>query len=225
MTAMKKTPLSSAVPACTRRQVLSWGGKLSLFGLGACSAEFAQGGEALKIKGQVKVDGQRASSQQQIRPGQELSVSPGGSAAFAVGNDAFILKGRERGASLEIEGKGSAVDQLRLISGGLVASFGKGAERKIITTSATIGIRGTGCYVESQLNRSYICYCYGRFAFSSRDDDSVRENFEASYHDAGRFMLRWPRPRIVSAGGLGHDDNDLILAEGLVGRKPPFVKS
>jgi len=38
-------------------------------------------------------------------------------------------------------------------------------------------------------------------------------------------MLRWPRPRIVPAGGLGHDGDDLILAESLVGRKPPFVKT
>lgn len=211
--------------ACTRRDMLEIGGKLSLLGLSAGAFDRALAKEPLKIKGQVKVDGKRASAQQEIRPGQEVSVSPGGSAAFAVGQDAFILKGRERGASLEIEGKGSGVDQLRLISGGLVATFGKGPERKIVTTSATIGIRGTGCYVESQLNRSYICYCYGRFAFNSRDDDRVREDFEASYHDAGRFMLRWPRPRIVSAGGLGHDDDDLILAESLVGRKPPFVKT
>lgn len=200
-------------------------GRLTLFGLSVGGSDIVRAKEALTIKGQVKVDGKRANTEQQIRAGQTLSVSPGGSAAFAVGNDAFIVKGRERGASLEIDGKGTNVDQLRLISGGLVATFGKGPERKIVTGQATIGIRGTGCYVEAQSRRSYICYCYGSFAFSARDDDTVYENFEASYHDAGRFMLRWPRPRIVPAGGLGHDDEDLIFAESLVGRKPPFVKS
>ena len=217
--------LSFLARACTRRSALAKGTGLLLAGFGGNRAVLAQASEPLKIKGQVKVDGKRAEASQQVRAGQEVSVSPGGSAAFAVGNDAFIVKGQERGARLQIEGKGSTVDQLRLVSGGLVATFGKGPERKIVTTSATIGIRGTGCYVESQLHRSYICYCYGQFAFTSRDDQSVQEAFEASYHDAGRFMLRWPRPRIVPAGGLGHDDDDLILAESLVGRKPPFVKT
>ncbi|NCZ29832.1 MAG: hypothetical protein EBX70_09110 [Betaproteobacteria bacterium] len=101
---------------------------------GGASGLFAQTREPLKIKGQVKVDGKPIASQQQIRSGQSVTVSPGGSVAFAVGDDAFILKGQERGANLHIEGKASSVDQLRLVSGGLVAAFGKGAERKIVTT-------------------------------------------------------------------------------------------
>jgi ribosomal 50S subunit-recycling heat shock protein len=222
---MDQKYLSVMLSTCTRRSALLGGTGLLLAGFGGSRAALAQSSEPLKIKGQVKVDGKRAESTQQVKVGQEVTVSPGGSAAFAVGNDAFIVKGQERGARLQIEGKAQTVDRLRLVSGGLVATFGKGPERKIVTTSASIGIRGTGCYVESQMHRSYICYCYGRFAFTSRDDQSVQEDFEATYHDAGRFMLRWPRPRIIAAGGLGHDDDDLILAESLVGRKPPFVRA
>ncbi|MBU6382107.1 MAG: hypothetical protein EBZ03_06825 [Betaproteobacteria bacterium] len=218
-------PLTVCKPF-TRRSALSVGACFALVASGGgASGLFAQTREPLKIKGQVKVDGKPIASQQQIRSGQSVTVSPGGSVAFAVGDDAFILKGQERGANLHIEGKASSVDQLRLVSGGLVAAFGKGAERKIVTTSATLGIRGTGCYVESQRHRSYICYCYGSFAFVSRDDQSIQETFDATYHDAGRYLLRWPSPRIVPAGGLGHDDDDLILAESLVGRKPPFLKT
>ncbi|HAB47514.1 MAG TPA: hypothetical protein DCE31_04555 [Lautropia sp.] len=222
---MDEKYLRTLVSTCSRRSALLKGTGLLLAGLGGSRGAVAQSSEPLKIKGQVKVDGKRAESSQQVKVGQEVAVSPGGSAAFAVGNDAFIVKGQDRGARLQIEGKAGAVDQLRLVSRGLVATFGKGPERKIVTTSASIGIRGIGCYVESQMHRSYICYCYGRFAFTSRDDHAVQEDFEASYHDAGRFMLRWPRPRIIAAGGLGHDDDDLILAESLVGRKPPFIKA
>ncbi len=93
---MDKKYFNFMARACTRRSALATGTGLLLAGFGGNRAVLAQASEPLKIKGQVKVDGKRAEASQQVRAGQEVSVSPGGSAAFAVGNDAFIVKGQER---------------------------------------------------------------------------------------------------------------------------------
>ena len=86
--------LSLLAKQCTRRSALASGTGLLLAGLSGNRAALAETSGPLKIKGQVKVDGKRAEASQQVRAGQEVSVSPGGSAAFAVGNDAFIEIGR-----------------------------------------------------------------------------------------------------------------------------------
>ena len=93
---MDKKYFNFMARACTRRSALATGTGLLLAGFGGSRPVLAQQAtEPLKIKGQVKADGKRAEATQQVRAGQEVSVSPGGSAAFAVGNDGFIVKGQD----------------------------------------------------------------------------------------------------------------------------------
>ena len=113
---------------------------------------------------------------------------------------------------------------LRLITGGLLAVFGKSkTPRQLHTSTVTAGIRGTGIYMEAEASRTYFCTCYGAVEFSVAGSDE-KKLVMASHHKGG-----WIN-KTASNGShfgdpvmVGHNDDDLIGLESLVGRKPPFL--
>ena len=129
-------------------------------------------------------------------------------------------------SSLKLEGSNDVIGTLRLISGRLLSVFGK-TEHLIITRTATIGIRGTGIYVESDLEKSYVCTCYGVTELGANGDPDSREIIEAQHHDAPKYILAEgdSGKRIVPAPFINHTDSELALLEALVGRETPFVFS
>jgi hypothetical protein len=114
------------------------------------------------------------------------------------------------------------VDAVRLATGALLSVFGTGAKRVVTSTAAT-GIRGTGLYVESEPERSYVCTCYGDVLISAVDDANVSERVVSKHHDAPRYVLKaGAARRIQPAPFINHSDLELTLIESLVGRTPPF---
>ena len=122
-------------------------------------------------------------------------------------------------ASVEAPGNGAVADTLRLVTGALLSVFGRGAAKRVVTPTSTIGIRGTGLYVESQPERSYVCNCYGEILIAAADDANVTERITSRHHDAPRYVSKG---RITPAPFINHTDVELALIEALVGRTPPF---
>ena len=57
----------------------------------------------------------------------------------------------------------------------------------------------------------------------SRDDPASRERVRTRHHDKPRYVMAAGAPQmIMGAPVVNHTDAELILLEGLVGRKPPF---
>ena len=110
------------------------------------------------VQGDVRVNGAPASAGTLVRPGDTASTARGALATFVVGQDAYLMREDSR---LELAGVAQFVDLLRLTTGRLLGVFATGHERRILTPSATIGIRGTGGYIEAQRGRTYFCLCYG----------------------------------------------------------------
>lgn len=148
-------------------------------------------------------------------------TKPGGRVVFVVGQDAFILRG---GSELEIARAPGEfmVETLRLVTGKLLSVFGK-TRHQVRTPVATIGIRGTGLYVESEPDRSYVCTCYGETVIGAADDAAVSETVVSRHHDAARYVLADGSERLRAAPFVNHTDDELSLIEALVGRTPPFV--
>ena len=104
-----------------------------------------------------------------------------------------------------------------------VAQFGK----RVTSSTATIDIRGTGFYIESDPERTYFCTCYGTTEVQATNDPQSKETISASHHDRPLY--------IVADGGSGnnirnapfanHSDQELAQIETLVGRRTPFVFS
>ena len=99
--------------------------------------------------------------------------------------------------------------------------FATGGERKLVTPSAVIGIRGTGAYMESQRGRTYFCLCYGAADIASADG-KVKDSYSTTHHESPRYIYGDRREQaIIPASVSNHTDAELIMLEALVGRSPP----
>lgn len=176
----------------------------------------------LQVKGEVLVNGRPAKLGAALKPGDSVATAAGSSAVFVIGGDAFLM--RERSELLTAGGKALA-GSLRLVTGKLLSVFGRGS-RRIATTTATIGIRGTGIYIEAEAERSYVCTCYGVVDLQASNMPEARETVSTTHHDAPRYIYahgEMPIKMIEIAPVINHTDVELVMLEALVGRKPPFV--
>lgn len=170
--------------------------------------------------GPVTVNGQAASGTTRIAPGDRIETGAGAQLIFVVGADAFLLREKSR---VEITGANAVIGIARLATGALLSVFGRGTPKRVITPTSTIGIRGTGLYVEARADQSYVCTCYGETEIAAADDASVTERIASKHHDAPRYVLKaGAAKRIQPAPFINHTDLELTLIESLVGRTPPF---
>jgi len=110
---------------------------------------------------------------------------------------------------------------MQLVTGKLLSVFGSGRERRLVTATASIGIRGTGAYLEAEPARTYFCLCYGE-ADVAATMGGARESVNTSHHESPRYIYGDGRSRtIVPAYMSNHTDSELIMLESLVGRSPP----
>lgn len=208
-----------------RREVCKLLGALPLTGIAAVSANGAKpGGQGLyRVSGNVLVNGKPAKEGTLIRPGDTVVTGPGSEAVFVVGQDAYRQRGNSTVALLGDTIKGG----LRVLSGGLLSVFAKG-ERQIVTPSATIGIRGTGCYIEAEgyglKARTYFCLCYGSADLTPTAAPRESESYTTRHHDKPMYIHNdtGMAKMMVPAGVINHTDQELDLLEALVGRSTPF---
>lgn len=180
-------------------------------------------GDIRELEGEVKVNGKAISKRSAILPGDTVDTGAGARVAFVVGSDAYLLK---ENAHLVLDGgKGDTVARaLRLITGGLLAVFGKSATpRYLHTHTVTAGIRGTGIYMEAEASRTYFCTCYGAVEFDVAGSGE-KKLVMASHHKGGWINSKANNgTHFGDPVMVGHGDPDLFALEGLVGRKPPFA--
>jgi hypothetical protein len=170
------------------------------------------------IKGKVTVDGQPASVGQPIEPGQTVETDRGSQAIFVVGKDAYLQR---ENTSLDFEGS-RTVAVMRVVTGKILGVFGKG-RKEIHTPTATIGIRGTGCYIEAEDVRTYFCLCYGKAVLTPDADPRAETSLNTMHHERPLYVGTGQAAQVVaSAPVINHSDAELIMLEGLVGRKPAF---
>lgn len=175
------------------------------------------------LRGDVRVNGRPADRKSVIRPGDTVTTGSDGYVVFAVGQDAFMLRGR---SELRLEGGASSVlvDALRLVTGALGAVFARGRPLTIYAPTATAGIRGTGVYLEARSEGTYFCTCYGAVSLAAADDPQTRE-----FTLAGRHTARVVRPRGAGAQRFtpapfeGHTDAEMDALERAVGRRSPLI--
>lgn len=182
----------------------------------------AQYGRSIKsMRGVVRVNRRQAQSYTPIKAGDTVEVAPGGFVRFVVERDSYLLRG---GSRLRIESSGyGIISGLRLFTGALMGVFEKGGLRQVRTNHATIGIRGTGIYLDSKPEETYFCTCYGE---TEIEIAGHKEVVTATHHNA--LLLKTPKnnPWSIdrSIGMLGHSDDELRESEYYVGRRVPFDK-
>lgn len=171
-----------------------------------------------RLRGMVTVDGKPAMLGQQVGIGQTVETGADGEVVFVMGEDAFLQRQNTRFAMEENDG----VFVLRYLSGKVLSVFGKGRKR-LITPTAAIGIRGTGCYIEAEPERTYFCLCYGAAVVMPIADANKRKSMRTRHHDYPVYIAAQRGPQmLVPASVANHDDAELTMLEALVGRVPPF---
>jgi len=192
---------------------------------GTAPSKLPPGQSIYRVSGQVLVNKQPATLQTPIRTGDTVETANNGEVIFVVSQDAFILRGGSR-MTIEAPPPASALTTaLRLVTGKILSVFGKGRPTRILTATATIGIRGTGVYAETDPEQTYFCTCYGVADIFATTDPLSTDTVAATHHDKPLYILARGAAgnRIRRAPFINHTDQELALIESLVGRTPPFV--
>lgn len=192
------------------------------YALSGLPERLPKGRSIYKLSGDVSVDDQPAYITTQIKADSTVRTGGDSEVIFVVESDAFILRSN---SELEFSASGILVRSMRMISGALLGVFGKRDNaHQLVTSTATIGIRGTGIYTESDPEKSYLCTCYGHTRVSARADPNVVQDIVTTHHDKPVFILSSAAKKkmIVKAPIFNHTDRELALIEALVGRKTPF---
>lgn len=182
-----------------------------------------------KLKGTVTLNGQPAREGQLVKPGDTVVTGPGAEALYVIGQDAFLQR-----ESSAVQFGATAADFMRVVTGKLLSVFGKGRERKIQVATATIGIRGTACYIEEEpkggsgnRGKTYFCLCYGEAEVVPTAAPKQAEIIRTTRHDHPITIHADPAmaTMMIIAPVINHTDAELVMLENLVGRVPPFSGS
>jgi len=208
-----------------RRQLIRHLATLALFErLGGLTQAWAAGQKPPppglhEFSGQVSVNGQPAKHGMALGAGDRIVTGAGAKAIYIVGSDAYLQRSE---SSVEIGRDNAGRRVLRILQGKLMGVFGKG-EKTLETPVATIGIRGTACYIEATPKRVYFCLCYGKADIRAAGQTEIHTTLETHYHDHPIYLNGSGGSMIEPARVINHSDAELMLLESLVGRLPPFV--
>lgn len=169
------------------------------------------------IEGDVRVNERPASVGTAVRTGDTIASGRGSYAVWTLDGDAFLIRQNSR---VQISGAQTAATLFRLVTGRLLSVFATGGQRTLTATTATIGIRGTGCYLEAYRDRAYFCLCYGSAELESRS--GAKESLTSRYHETPRLIYADNRPQpMISGPVVNHSDAELLMLEAMAGRRPP----
>ena len=180
-----------------------------------------------RISGQATVNDKEANLQTLIKPGDTVTTAKGSEIVFVVNSNAMIVRG---GSTVIIEAEKSSgsliVSGLRMLTGALL-SVSRNTPMRVRSSNATVGIRGTGFYIEAEPEQTYFCTCYGVTEVASTTDPESKTTISATHHDRPIYIVNdgGRGNNIRNAPFINHTDQELTLIETLVGRTPPFVFS
>jgi hypothetical protein len=174
-----------------------------------------------QLTGTATVNGKPAAVGTPVGPADHVTTGRGSTAIVVVKNDAFLLR---ENTTIEFAAPGGVLSRILIRTGAALSVFGR-KPVVIKVANATIGIRGTGCYVEVDPDKVYFCLCYGE-ADLDGPGMGAPKHIVTRHHesplvitDRGGAMAATPGPV------MNHTDDELILLESLVGREPPFGTS
>jgi hypothetical protein len=192
---------------------------------GSSPKKLPPGQSIYRLNGIATVNGQQANLSTLIKPNDVVETGAKSELVFVVGGHSMIMRenthlkmeGKENNASFLIQG-------LRLLAGKML-TVSRSQGTQIRTTTATIGVRGTGYYMEADPERTYFCTCYGLTDIESTNDPTSQDTVAAKHHDKPLYILaNEPEGKNLRlAPFINHTDQELMLIETLVGRTPPFV--
>lgn len=174
-----------------------------------------------RLDGTATVNGRAARAGMPLNLGDRIATGARSQAVVVLKGDAFLMRSD---TTIVVAGEGGVLSSLRVAAGKVLSVF----SRKPVTIRAaiaTIGIRGTGAYLEVEPRSVYFCLCYGEAFVEGPGMAGERGKRVATTHHEQPLMLT-EAGGIMRAGKgpvMNHTDAELVMLEALVGREPPFV--
>src|SRR6202163_440864 len=142
--------------------------------LGARPARLPPGEAIYLFEGEVLVNGQPATLDTQIAAGATIETGKNSEVVYVVGESAFLQRSESHVTLEKSEADSMIVSATRLLTGKILSVFPSGKAVRMTTKNASIGIRGTGVYMESDPEQTYFCTCYGTADLLAASDLWVR---------------------------------------------------
>lgn len=172
-----------------------------------------------QMSGDVRINGQVATEGRLVMVGDTVSTGANSRVVYVVGQDAYLVRDNSQVQHLAEGTKGV----LRVLTGKVLAVFGKG-DKRIETTTSTVGIRGTGVYLEVAPDEVYFCLCYGKADVKPLAAPQEVFSLQTYHHEKPMVIGRAPGAAAMRAAEVhNHTDDELFMLEALTGRRPPFV--
>ncbi len=179
------------------------------------------------LQGTATVNGKPARVGTPVKPGDRVTTGPNSFAVVVVGRDAYLLRDNSTVVLEASKTKPDVLDRVLILTGKVLSVLEKRAPDQRVqfrSPNATIGIRGTGFYMEIHEGRTYFCLCYGEAAIDGAGM-SEPKIVKTTHHESPLWLD--DRSGVMKAEKgpfMNHTDDELIMLEKLTGREPPFVK-
>jgi hypothetical protein len=175
------------------------------------------------LKGTLTINGKPAAVGDPVAPGDTLVTGPESEAVVVHNRDALLIRADTR---LRIDSDDATlINLMRITAGAVLSVWGSRRQAIGITTPiASIGIRGTGIYIEVRPDLTYACTCYGVADLVPVAAPDKLKTVKTTYHDAPHYIYPDPDQPLVEAPVINHTDAELIMLEALFRRVPPFTE-
>lgn len=170
-----------------------------------------------RLEGKATVNGREAKVGTPVGPKDRVTTGPGSQAVIVIRDDAFLLRSN---TTLEFAESQGVLSRILIEAGSVLSVFGK-KPVQIRARQATIGIRGTGAYLEVLPSEIYFCLCYGEADLDG--PGMATRNIVTRHHEQPLLIPEGAAAMRAEPGPFrNHSDAELTLLESLVGREPPF---
>lgn len=174
------------------------------------------------LQGTAMVNDSAAKVGTPVKAGDRVATGKASQAVVVIDGDAFLLR---ENTNIEFKQSSGALETVQIVTGRILSVFAKRRDTSRLQAkipTGTIGIRGTGMYLEVEEKRTYFCLCYGEAAIEGQ---GMEKPFlvETKHHESPLWLYDNGGIMKVEPGPfLNHSDEELIMLEALVGREPPF---
>ena len=191
---------------------------------GSTPSKLPPGQSIYRISGTALVNGTPATLKTPIGSNDTVETLKSSEIVFVVGENAMVLRGGSRIELRPDQNRSILLSGFRMLTGALL-SVSRNRQMAFQTATATIGIRGTGFYLESDPQQTYFCTCYGASDIAANDDPTSKDSVVSAHHDKPLYILAKAQPgqSIRGAPFINHTDQELMLIETLAGRTPPWI--
>jgi hypothetical protein len=171
------------------------------------------------LEGTVTVNGAAAKVGTPLKVGDRVATGRDSRAVIVIGKDAFLMHAE---TSIDTRGDLGILDTLLLETGRLLTVMSK-KPVTVTASKATIGIRGTGFYLEIDPASVYFCLCYGEALVAG--PGMMEKTVMTTHHESPLILAESGGVMRADPGPFrGHTDAELVMLETLCDREPPFMK-